>query len=259
VIRRRLYAEIRTSKLAIWSSRLAIFALPVLLLAVALHRSGAIEYYAALALLVAVLVISLIAFALAVAALVAIWNEGLKGLGAAILAAVVSVAVLAYPAFEIVRGITLPAISDVSTDIGDPPRFSAVAALRSQGANPLNYSGGEAAAMQRKFYPAIRTVELDAEAAEVFSVVVALVQRNGWRLAENVPPAVNRDGVIEAVATTPLMGFREDVSIRVRNAGTMVRVDMRSASRYGQRDFGTNARRIESFLAQLAEARRRPK
>ena len=113
--------------------------------------------------------------------------------------------------------------------------------------------------MQRKFYPAIRTVELDAEAAEVFGVVVALVQRNGWRLAENVPPAVNRDGVIEAVATTPLMGFREDVSIRVRNAGTMVRVDMRSASRYGSRDFGTNARRIEAFLAQLAEARRRPK
>ena len=55
------------------------------------------------------------------------------------------------------------------------------------------------------------------------------------------------------------MGFREDISIRVRKAGNIVRVDMRSASRYGQRDFGTNARRIESFLTQLTDARRRPR
>jgi hypothetical protein len=259
VIRRRLYAETRISKLATWSSRLAIFALPVLLLAVALHRSGAIEYYAALALLIAVLIISALAFMLAAAAMIAIWNEGLKGLGSAMLAALISAGVLAYPAFEIARGIMLPALSDVSSDIADPPRFQAVVALRPRGANPANYPGGEAAGIQRTYYPAVRTQEFDAEAKEIFGAVLALVQRSGWRLVSETPPDTNRDGIIEAVATTPLMGFREDISIRVRRAGNMVRVDMRSASRYGSRDFGTNARRIEAFFAHLAEARRRPR
>lgn len=256
MIRRRLYAEIRISKLAVWSSRLAIFTLPVLLLAVLLHRVGAIEYHAALALLVAVLLLALLAFALAVAALFVIWNEGLKGLGSAIVAAVLSAAVLAYPSFEILRGALLPAISDVSTDTADPPRFHAVAALRPRGANPVNYSGAE---IQRKYYAALRTLEFDAEAKEIYEVVIALVQRYGWQLAANIPPEANRDGIVEAVTATPLMGFREDVSIRVRRVGAIVRVDMRSASRFGRRDLGTNARRIESFLAELTEARRRPR
>lgn len=259
MIRRRLYAEVRTSGLAIWSARLAIFALPVMLLAVLLHRFGAIEYHAALALLVAVLLLSFVAFGLAAAALVVIWNEGFKGLGSALLGAILSAAILAYPSFEILRGIMLPAISDVSTDTADPPGLRIVAALRPPSANSVNYPGGETAETQRRRYPAVRTLEFDAEAGEIFAAALSLVQRNGWRLVESIQPAANRDGHIEAVASTPLMGFREDIAIRVRRSGNMVRVDMRSASRYGSRDFGTNARRIEAFLAQLADMRRRPK
>ena len=259
VIRRRLYAEIRTSRLAVWSSRLAIFALPVLLLAILLHRAGAIEYHAALALLIAVLLIALAALMLAMAALIVIWNDGLKGLGSAMLAGVLAAAILAYPAFEILRGAALPAINDISTDTADPPRFHSIAVLRPRSANPVRYAGGEAIDLQKKFYPAVRSLEFDAEADEIFGVILALVQRSGWQLVDNIGPAPNRDGVIEAVARTAIMGFREDISIRVRKAGNIVRVDLRSASRYGQRDFGTNARRIESFLALLADARRRPR
>lgn len=259
MIRRRLYAEIRTSKLAVWSARLAIFALPVLLLAVLLHRSGAIEYHAAVALLLAVLLLSCLAFLFSTAAIVVIWNDGLKGLGSAFLGLALSVAILAYPSFEIIRGISLPAISDVTTDTADPPRLNAAAALRPRGANSVVYPGAAAADLQRRYYPAVRTAEFDAEAAEIFAAVLALVQRNGWKISATTTPANNRDGEIEAVATTRLMGFREDVAIRVRRAGPRVEVDMRSASRYRQRDFGTNARRIEAFLAQLADMRRRPK
>lgn len=259
MIRRRLYAEVRTSKLALWSSRLAVFALPVLLLAVLLHRLGAIEYHAALVLLVSVLLLSLLAFLMAAAALVVIWNEGFRGLGSALLGAVLSAAILAYPSFEILRGITLPAISDVSTDTADPPGLRTVSALRPPSARSVVYPGRETAEIQRREYPAVRSLEFDAEAGEIFNAALALVQRNGWRLVDNISPAANRDGHIEAVASTPLMGFREDIAIRVRRVGNMVRVDMRSASRYGSRDFGTNARRIESFFAQLADVRRRPK
>jgi uncharacterized protein (DUF1499 family) len=71
------------------------------------------------------------------------------------------------------------------------------------------------------------------------------------------PRGGERDGRIEAVARTLVMGFREDISIRVRAVDKGVRVDMRSASRYGQHDFGSNARRIDSFFAEFADARRR--
>jgi uncharacterized protein (DUF1499 family) len=71
------------------------------------------------------------------------------------------------------------------------------------------------------------------------------------------PRGGQREGRIEAVALTPIMGFREDVSIRIRSVDGMVKIDMRSASRYGNHDYGGNARRIETFLAEFIEARRR--
>lgn len=258
MIRRRLYAEIRVSKLAVWSWRVASFALPVFLIAVALHRFGAIEYQAAIVLLVTALAIALVATAFAVAALVVIWNEGLKGLGAAVLGLMIGVAVLALPVFHVARGIHLPAISDISTDTADPPRFQAVAAARPRGANSPVYPAAENAPLQRMYYPAVRSAELDADAQEMFKLVVELVQRNGWQILDrNAPRGTGAEEYIEAVAYSLIMGFRDDISIRIRKAGNGVRIDMRSASRYGSRDFGSNARRIGAFLAQLTDARRR--
>jgi uncharacterized protein (DUF1499 family) len=71
------------------------------------------------------------------------------------------------------------------------------------------------------------------------------------------PRGGQREGRIEAVALTLIMGFREDIAIRIRSASGGVRIDMRSASRYGGHDLGSNARRIETFLADLIDARRR--
>ena len=53
---------------------------------------------------------------------------------------------------------------------------------------------------------------------------------------------------IEAVARTLIMGFRDDVVIRVSANGTGARIDMRSASRYGVHDFGANAKRVQALL-----------
>lgn len=257
MIRRRLYAEIRVSKVAVWSRRIAVFALPVFLLAILLHRLGAIEYYPALVLVFAVLAILTLSLLLAIAALVVIWNEGLKGLGSALLALFLSAALLAYPVFEVVRGVMLPPINDVSTDTADPPQFAAIAKLRPQNANPVQYAGGQTAELQKAFYPAVRPAEFDAELSEIASAVSTLMQRRGWRNLDIVQASGNSAVHLEAVTMTAIMGFREDIAIRIRRVGNMVRVDMRSASRYGSRDFGTNARRIESFLADLVEARRR--
>jgi uncharacterized protein (DUF1499 family) len=68
------------------------------------------------------------------------------------------------------------------------------------------------------------------------------------------PAAGRRDAVIEAVARTPIMGFRDDVVIRVTATREGARIDMRSASRYAWHDFGTNASRIRSLLEDIDDS-----
>jgi hypothetical protein len=249
MIRRRLYTEVRVSWLATLSRRIAIFSLPVIVLAIGLHRLGLVEYEVAYITLLAGLVIALLAVLIATAAFVVIWNEGLRGLGRAIAACAIGIAVLAWPAIEFIRGVTLPAIIDVTTDPSDPPRFIAVASARPSGANPVAYPG-EA--------PGVKPYEVDGSADELFNSALAMIERRGWRVLDSVTPrGGQREGRIEAVALTFLMGFREDVAVRIRTIGSGVRIDMRSASRYGNHDMGSNARRIESFFTDLIDARRR--
>jgi hypothetical protein len=57
--------------------------------------------------------------------------------------------------------------------------------------------------------------------------------------------------VIEAVATTPIFGFRNDIVIQIASEAEATLVDMRASSRYGAHDFGYNARIIEQFLSDL--------
>lgn len=258
MIRRYLYEEVRVTWLATLARRIAIFALPVTMIAVILHRIGLVEYGLAYITLATGLAVALLGLLVAVAAFVVIWNEGLRGLGRAITAFLIGVAVLAWPTFEFVRGINLPEIADITTDTSDPPRFLAVASARSSSANAISYPGEQSAMLQLMYYPGVKPYELDASPDEVFNALLSMVERRGWRMLDSVPPrGGQREGRIEAVAQTLLMGFREDVVVRVRTLQNGVRIDMRSASRYGSHDFGSNARRIESLLGDFAESRRR--
>jgi uncharacterized protein (DUF1499 family) len=53
------------------------------------------------------------------------------------------------------------------------------------------------------------------------------------------------------VARTPVMGFREDVAIRVLADSTGARIDIRSSSRYFESDLGSNAARIAKLIEDL--------
>lgn len=258
MIRRQLYVEVRVSRLAILSRRVAVFSLPVVLLAIVMHRFGLVEYQAAFAILVAGLGVALLGVVLALFAFAVIWREGLRGLDRALAACAIGVLVLGLPAFDLARGATLPAISDITTDPADPPGFSAIASARARGANPVAYPGPATAALQRAAYPGVRALELEASPDEVFNQALAVVEQRGWRVLDSIPPrGGERDGRIEAVARSLIMGFREDVAIRVRTTSNGVRIDMRSASRYGARDLGSNARRITTFFADFMDVRRR--
>jgi hypothetical protein len=81
------------------------------------------------------------------------------------------------------------------------------------------------------------------------------VLKRKWQLVDAHPPGgARREGTIEAVARTPIMGFRDDVVIRLRPVADGVLIDVRSASRFGIHDFGTNAARIRSLLDDIDEA-----
>ena len=59
------------------------------------------------------------------------------------------------------------------------------------------------------------------------------------------------EGRLEAVATTAWFGFKDDIVVRIAPAGDGSRVDVRSKSRLGLSDVGTNARRIRRFMARM--------
>lgn len=252
---RRRIAEQPRSRLAVWARRLAVFALPVAALAVVFERTGMFEIFPVLATFGASLVLALLAILLALAALASIWVTGRSGAGHAMLALVLGLLLLAYPSYLGLKGLRLPEIHDVTTDPYDPPRFEAVARLRTREANPVAYGGLSIYQLQRIAYPDVEPLEVNATPQQAYDAALAVVTKRKWRIVDARAPQPNRrDGRIEAIALSPIMGFRDDVVIRVRPSGGGSRIDIRSASRYGWHDFGTNASRVTSLLEAIDEA-----
>ena len=138
-------------------------------------------------------------------------------------------------------------LNDISTDTLDPPLFDAVAAVRPESSNTLEYPGASAVARQAEAFPDIQPISSDLSAQAAFERSLALVEDSGWELV-----AENSDtGIIEAVATTSFFGFKDDVVIRVRSNGSGSIVDIRSHSRIGRGDQGKNAKRIRGFIAEF--------
>jgi uncharacterized protein (DUF1499 family) len=252
---RRPYPDQPTSRLALWARRLALFSLATALLSVVIVHSGLLEVRPAMATFGAALVLAVVALLLAFAAFVVIWKEGLGGMGAALSAIGMAVVLLAYPSYLVYRTWDLPWIYDITTDPIDPPRYDTLAKARSRDANPTIYAGLAAAERQMEAYPDIEPIETDLNAQKSYEVVLSIVNKRRWRIVEARPPDQGRrEGRIEAVARTALMGFRDDVILRVRTDTQGSRIDIRSSSRYGTFDFGANADRIRSLIDDLYAA-----
>jgi hypothetical protein len=251
---RRYIAEQPTSRLAVWARRTALFSLIATILAIIIVRSGLLEFRPALATVGGALAFSAIALLLAFAAFVVIWREGLMGIGYSLTAIGIALALLAYPSYVALASYRLPWIYDITTDPIDPPRFEALARIRPRDANPVIYAGLSAAEQQRNAYPEIETLEQEATAQASYDAALAVVTKRKWNIVARRPPERGREGRIEAVARTPIMGLREDVVIRVRAEGRGSRVDARSSSRYGSFDFGTNAARVRTLIDDIDDA-----
>jgi len=99
-------------------------------------------------------------------------------------------------------------------------------------------------------YPDLRVREYAAAPDRVAAAVKDVLGRMPrWRL---VGSARGPEGhAIQAVRSTRLLRFEDDVTVRIRGEAGRTRVSVRSRSRVGKWDFGQNARNVRELLAAL--------
>ncbi len=260
-IRRRYFNQPPVSQLAVWSRRIAFFSLAATSIAVIIVRSGALDIVPALSTLTGALVLAGVAIVMALAAAVVIWRDGSAGGRYAVTALLIGCALIGYPAYLGVKAYRLPAIYDITTDPIDPPQFEAIARLRPRDANPLTYAGLYTAEQQHLAYSDIEPDDTTASPQEAYDAAMKVIAKRRWRVVDARPPQPTglpgahggtqpamREGIIEAVARTLILGFRDDVVVRVRATPDGARIDVRSASRYGHNDLGGNAERVRKLI-----------
>jgi uncharacterized protein (DUF1499 family) len=247
-----LAATLPRTKFAIWSRRLALSSAALILVALVLHRFGRVETPLGIGLVLTGFVGAFIALLSGLAAGVVIWREGVPGAWSAVAGVAISLAIFAWPASVVPLYLRTAPLSDVTTDTEHPPEYAALARDRAKGANSVIYRGGALADLQEEYYPEIRPMILDRPAEEVFDAVGEAVRRLKWRVvAEEAPQEDGTAGHVEAEDRTLILGFIDDVIVRVESDGGTTRVDVRSLSRYGLHDFGRNASRIKEFYTEL--------
>jgi uncharacterized protein (DUF1499 family) len=146
----------------------------------------------------------------------------------------------------------VPPIHDITTDTENPPLFVAILKAREGAPNASEYGGPEVAAQQRTGYPNLGPALLPVSPDEAFRRALEAAKEMKWEIVDTNPV----QGRIEATDTTLWFGFKDDIIIRITPSGSgsrpESRIDVRSVSRVGRSDVGTNARRIEKYLKRLS-------
>ena len=169
----------------------------------------------------------------------AIW-QALAGL-------LIGLVVLGLPWSHLRAARAVPPIHDITTDPDDPPAFDAILPLRAGAANPAAYGGPEVAAQQRQAYPDIQPLVVDLPTDRAFDLALDAARALGWRIVATAP----EDRRIEASDQTFWFGFVDDIVVRISPEGAGSRIDVRSVSRVGRSDIGTNAARIRAYLDRI--------
>lgn len=244
--------EERISRAAAFARWLAVFSFILFLLSAFGRHRRLMDTTEFVVLLGIVLFLALTALIAAAWGWRRVWCFGDRGGGNVVVATLFSVIVLVPFAVAGVFFLIEPSLSDVSTDLDDPPAFVMAPRERTGAMNPVRPIGSRQADQQRAAFPAVSGRRYGATIDHVLAVVRQTMKADGWRITS--APPLGEDQIeyeIEAVAWTPWLPFPSDVVVRLRDEGDSTYVDMRSASRYGRFDLGTNAARIRDFLARL--------
>lgn len=238
----------KQSSAARWSFKLALVGVVLLVFAVIGHRLGVMDFRVALFGLVGGAALGLVAVFAGIAGIIVTRKEKISGKSYAWVGLMLGLLVTSPVFMTIYEASSVPPIHDITTDLKNPPEFMAMLVVRSTSDNPLDRKNpSDLASLQQAAYPDLVPVFINQDVNQVFDQVHALVTARGWE----VVAASAQQGRIEATAITLIMGFKDDVVIRIRDEAGGTLVDMRSVSRVGKSDLGANAKRIEAFMADL--------
>jgi hypothetical protein len=245
--------ESATSPWSIWAVRIVVFSTALLACTVLLHRLLGMSTPLAMNLFAAGIIGAAIAFLLGIVGLADIWKRGVHGLVSALGSMALAAAIFAVPLSFLPAYLSVPPLNDVSTDTESPPRFAALAKARTGTANGVEYPKQRFASLQNAFYPDLRPFVIDRPLEEAYELALDAVRRLKFQVVTEDPPnpRIAKPGVIEAVDRTIVVGFYDDVVIRIGGDRQKSRIDIRSASRYGESDMGRNATRIRRVMKEL--------
>lgn len=159
---------------------------------------------------------------------------------------------------QIYKAMTVPPIHDISTDTSNPPVFDQIAEIRQYVPNPLTYGTedmpvAQLVQLQSDNYPEIKSLSLPGDKNTLLSKAEAALTEMGIEVVSRNDAM----GIVEGTAETFWFGFKDDVVVRVSEssgdgAGYST-VDVRSISRVGKSDLGTNAARVKKVLDLMSE------
>lgn len=246
--------SVKEAREAVWARRVALFFVQLLILTVLLHRFASLTTPAAMNLIAVSIAGLFLAIGIAIGSIVRIWFGGQSGASQAFAAIFIACIGLAAPLYYLSHAVTLPRLTDVETTPDEPLDFKMLAGMRPAGANPITEPGEAEIEAQDEAYPDIGPMALERAAPEVFSLVHEAVERLGWTIVLNEAPGETGAGRIEATDRTLVMGFTDDVVVQVKGDDAHTVIDVRSVSRYGLHDLGTNAKRIRDLFAEVTAA-----
>lgn len=219
------------------------------------YRYGGVDLMTAFGLLKWGLYVGISAAAIALLWLiVGVITRNFSGFLLIVLALVIAGAGAAVPIGMRMKAESVPAIHDITTDTANPPVFVAIAPLRADAPNGVDYNAAENVDAQAKAYPDIKSMIVEKPPADLFGCAKQAAADMGWEIVAAEPG----EGRIEATDTTAWFGFKDDIVVRIVAEGTGSRLDVRSMSRVGKSDLGKNAARIREYLAKVAEAAKVP-
>ncbi len=135
-------------------------------------------------------------------------------------------------------------LHDITTNVADPPEFTAALKNRSRSMNSLQYAGKSIADMQRLAYPDLKPIRITKAPEQVFDLAKNVVVTLGWKILAESKSLL----CIEAIDTTRIFRFKDDIIIRIKADENGSILDIRSVSRFGTSDFGANAKRTRHFI-----------
>ena len=151
----------------------------------------------------------------------------------------------------VINDLRYPHINDVATNVEHPMAFVAALQAAPNTGRDMSFPNKNGPII-REAYPNVRPLILDEPLEQAFQRIETLARTQpSWVITRRDAKA----HTLEGEALTPFFRFINDFIIHVSEQEGKALINMRSKSRDGLVDAGTNAKRIQIFFEQLAKVK----